>query len=307
MGKMEYCLGLQTDRVGGGIFLHQSTYTRKLLERFNMGDTTNTCKSPMVVISLIPDQDPFRPKEDNEEVLTEEFPYLAAIGALLYLANCSRPGISFTVSVLARHSNAPTTRHWNGIKHCFRYLAGTIDYGLHYGPSYSSTDPIGYADAGYLSDPHQCKSRSGYVFTSGGTAISWRSIKQAIVTTSSNHSEIVALYEASRECIWLRSITNWVNTSTGLKLTMPPTILYEDNAACVHQLKTGFIKGKRTKHIDPKFFFMREKCNEDMRIEKISSSKNIADLFTKSLPSTRHHELCRALGMRRRREFPDRA
>ena len=37
-----------------------------------------------------------------------------------------------------------------------------------------------------------------------------------------------------------------------------PTIVYEDNAACVAQLKGGYIKGDRTKHISPKFFFTHD-------------------------------------------------
>ena len=41
------------------------------------------------------------------------------------------------------------------------------------------------------------KSQTGYVFTYAGTAISWKSIKQTL--TSSNHVELIALYEASRE------------------------------------------------------------------------------------------------------------
>ena len=60
---------------------------------------------------------------------------------------------------------------------------------------------LGYADAGYLSDPHKARSQTGYVFNYNGTAISWRSVKQTMVATSSNHSEIIAIHEASRECI----------------------------------------------------------------------------------------------------------
>ena len=64
----------------------------------------------------------------------------------------------------------------------------------------------GYADAGYLSDPHKGRSQTGYVFSCNGVTTSWKSIKQTMVATSSNHSKILALHEASRECIWLRSM-----------------------------------------------------------------------------------------------------
>ena len=62
---------------------------------------------------------------------------------------------------------------------------------------------LGYVDAVYLSDPHKGRSQTGYVFNCNGTTISWRFVKQTIVATSSNHSEILTIHEASRECIWL--------------------------------------------------------------------------------------------------------
>ncbi|WJZ85509.1 hypothetical protein VitviT2T_005039 [Vitis vinifera] len=118
----------------------------------------------------------------------------------MYLANCTRPDIAFSVNLLARYSSAPTRRHWNGIKHILRYLHGTTDMSLFYSRE-SKQQVLGYADAGYLSDPHKGRSQTGYVFNCNGIAISWRSIKQTMVTTSSNHSKILAIHKASRECI----------------------------------------------------------------------------------------------------------
>ncbi|KAG7584412.1 hypothetical protein ISN44_As08g038720 [Arabidopsis suecica] len=46
--------------------------------------------------SLNIESDPFQPPEENEEILGPEVPYLSAIGALMYLANCTRPDISFS-------------------------------------------------------------------------------------------------------------------------------------------------------------------------------------------------------------------
>ncbi|GJW23587.1 hypothetical protein Tco_0034209 [Tanacetum coccineum] len=60
---------------------------------------------------------------------------------------------------------------------------------------------------GYLSDPHKARSQTGYIFLNGGTAISRRSQKQTLVATSSNHAKVITLHEASRECVWLRSMT----------------------------------------------------------------------------------------------------
>ena len=101
----------------------------------------------------------------------------------------------------------------------------------------SKQELIGYADAEHLSDPHKEKSQTCYVFTNNGTAISWRSQKQMLVATSSNHSEIIALHEASRECVWIRSMTHHIEESYGFPVNKSPTILYEYNAVCILQLR----------------------------------------------------------------------
>ena len=52
---------------------------------------------PMVIRSLDPKKDQLHPKEDDELILDPELPYLNAIGALMYLAQCTRPDIAFSV------------------------------------------------------------------------------------------------------------------------------------------------------------------------------------------------------------------
>ena len=63
------------------------------------------------------------------------------------------------------------------------------------------------------------------------------------------------------------------------------------------QVQQGYIKSDRTKHIDPKFFFMHELNGKELDIQPIGSDKNLADFFTKSLGSNIHWRLLRDLGM----------
>jgi hypothetical protein len=74
-----------------------------------------------------------------------------------------------------------------------------------------------YITVGYLSDPHKTRSLSGYVFTYGGTAILWRSIKQTLTATLSNYAELITLYDAGRECVGLRSMIQHIQEEYGLK------------------------------------------------------------------------------------------
>ena len=110
LGKTKLCLGLQLEHKENGIIVHQSSYIKRLLKRFNM-DKAHPLSTPMVVRSLDPQKDKFRPREFDEEILGHEVPYLNAIGALMYLAQCTRPDIAFAVNLLARFSSE--TLEWN--------------------------------------------------------------------------------------------------------------------------------------------------------------------------------------------------
>ena len=86
LGKIKYCLGLQIEHCSDGVLIHQSTYTEKVPKCFHM-DKSHPLSSLMVVRSLDVTKHPFWPKEENEELLGLEVPYLSLIGALMYLAN----------------------------------------------------------------------------------------------------------------------------------------------------------------------------------------------------------------------------
>ncbi|RWR95050.1 putative 39S ribosomal L53, mitochondrial [Cinnamomum micranthum f. kanehirae] len=110
--------------------------------------------------------------------------------------------------------------------------------------------------------------------------------KQTLIATSSNNTEILALYEASKEYVWLKSLIQHVRSSCQLpSIAGIPNIIYEDNEACIRQIREGFIKGDKTKHIAPKFFFTPElQKNNEIEVKQVHSSTNLTDLFTKSLP-----------------------
>ena len=80
--------------------------------------------------------------------------------------------------------------------------------------------------------------------------------------------------------------------------------MYEDNVACIAQLKGGYNKGDRTKHISPKFCFTHDlQQNGEIEVQQICSSDNLADLFTKALPTSTFEKLRYKIGMRRLREI----
>ncbi|XP_015064582.1 uncharacterized protein LOC107009754 [Solanum pennellii] len=86
LGRTKLCLGLQIKHLTYGIFVHQSSYTEKVLKRF-CTDEVRLLSNMMGFFSLDVNKDPFRPHEKDEEILGSEVPYLSGIGALMYLAN----------------------------------------------------------------------------------------------------------------------------------------------------------------------------------------------------------------------------
>lgn len=193
LGKTRFCLGLQIEYTKNSILVHQSNYTKRVLKRFNM-DKENLLSTSIMGRTLIVEKDPFRSKEDNEEDFGSKVPYLSVIGALMYLANCTRPYIAFEVNLLARCGSCPAKRCQKEIKHIFWYLWGTYDLGLFYS---NNTKPflLGYVDARYLSYPDNAKSHIGYLFTYGDTAISWRLMQpqvhgcRGVIKLISNHND----------------------------------------------------------------------------------------------------------------------
>ena len=74
----------------------------------------------------------------------------------------------------------------------------------------------------------------------------------------------------------------------------------KDNAVCITQIKGGYIKGDRTKHISPKIFYTHElQKNDEIDVQQIRSSDNLTDLFTKALPTSTFKKLIYKVGMRK--------
>ena len=114
------------------------------------------------------------------------------------------------------------------------------------------------------------------VFTLGGGAISWRSIKQSCVADSTMEAE----YVAASEAVWLR---NFLLDLREVTLVQSPITLYYDNSGAVANSKEPRTH-KRAKHIERKYHLIRDIVHRgDVVVTKIASADNLEDPFTKSL------------------------
>ena len=119
----------------------------------------------------------------------------------MYLMSCTRQDIAYSISKLSRYMSNSEATHWQEIMRVLKYLRFIRDYGLHY--TIYPTVLEGYNDANWISNVKHSKSQSGYVFTLGGVAFSWKSSKQMVIARSTMEYEFIALDKCGEEAEWL--------------------------------------------------------------------------------------------------------
>ena len=144
------------------------------------------------------------PKGNLEIQEMQKIPYASAVGSLMYAQVCTRPDIAYIVGVLGRYLSNPGMDHWKAAKRVMRYLKRTKYYMLTYKRS-DQLEITGYSDSDFAGCLDSLRSTSGYIFMLAGGAVSWRSAKQTLTTSSTMAAEFVACYEASNHGIWLRN------------------------------------------------------------------------------------------------------
>jgi len=143
----------------------------------------------------------------------------------MYLMNYTRPDIAYVVSRLSRYTHNPNSEHWNTLHQLLKYLNGTMNLCLHF--NNFPTVLEGYCDANWVTDNNEVSSTSGYVFTLGGGAVSWKSSKQTCIARSTMESEFIALELAGQEAEWLKNLLGDIQLCG---------LLYQYHCIVIHKL-----------------------------------------------------------------------
>ncbi len=123
------------------------------------------------------------------------------LGQLAYLANGTRPDLSWAVSRLASEVSSPSRSGWERIKRLLRYLNGTKELGLRYKSPAQAMRMDTYVDSSFAVDKRKGRSVTGFIVYLTGGAVLWKSRLQSTVADSPNAAEYIALYEASQAAI----------------------------------------------------------------------------------------------------------
>ena len=144
--------------------LSQRQYVIDMLELYGF-TSCSLVKTPVVPKVKLSSAD--SPSTAEDRAFMAKVPYLSAVGSLMYLATCTRPDIAYAVSLLARFNSNPGKAHWQAVKHLFRYLKGTLDLRLTYGPSKEDELFVTYSDADYAGNEDTLRSTGTYVLKFG--------------------------------------------------------------------------------------------------------------------------------------------
>ena len=217
--------------------------------------------------------------------------YRSLVGALQYLT-LTRPDISFAVNKVCQFLHAPTTVHWTAAKRIVRYVKHTMNLGLTFSKS-SSTLVSAFSDSDWAGCLDDRRSTGGFAVFFGPNLISWCARKQATVSRSSTEAEYKALANATAEIIWVQSMLK----ELGVKHIQAPC-LWCDNLGATY-LSANPVFHARTKHIKIDFHFVRERvANKQLEIRFVHSKDQVADGFTKALPTRNLEEFKRNLNLR---------
>ncbi|KAG7554353.1 GAG-pre-integrase domain [Arabidopsis suecica] len=275
LGPAKKILGMEIirNRAEGVLWLSQEGYLNKILETYNMKEAKHVTTPLGAHLKM---KAATVEKQSQDEEYMKSIPYSNAVGSIMYAMIGTRPDLAHPVGVVSRYMSQPVKDHWNGVKWVLRYIKGSLKTKLLYKKSHDFTI-VGYCDADHAADLDQRRSTTGLVFTLGGNTISWKSGLQRVVAISTTEAEYMALTEAVKEAIWLKGLLKEFGYA------QKSVEIFCDSSSAIALSKNN-VHHERTKHIDVKYHFIREViANGDIDVVKISTEKNPADIFTKTL------------------------
>ena len=220
--------------------------------------------------------------------------YQQQIGSIIYLMTKTRPDLAYPVGLYARFMSNPSLEHFKALEKVWKYLTHTWNFALVY-----QSPPQGvttYCDADWGGDLATRRSTTGYFCTYRGGAIAWNSRLQRTVALSSCEAEFMALKEAIKEQLFIKSILSELQHLIGD--TTAETV-YTDSKSAIDLAKDP-LHHHRTKHIDIQFCFIREKYTEGIsKLTYISTEEQPADGLTKPISQQKWLAFTRDLGLQR--------
>jgi hypothetical protein len=288
-GECSWYLGMHIEQKPGEIHLHQKQYIDQMVDKYGFKDAA-PAKTPLdAKVKLAKQGDYVANTKFRKE-------YQSKVGSLNFSSNQTRPDIAFATGYVARYASNPNRAHMDAVDRIFAYLKSDARKGIVYSDKHG-LQLTGFVDSDFAGCEDSRKSTTGWVFTLAGGPISWSSQRQKTVATSTMDAEYVACAEAAKEAMWIRNFINDLRIP-GVHIDTVP--LYIDNNAALKLTRNPEFHS-RSKHIDVKHNFIREKVEEGLiNTQRVNTKDNLADVFTKALPRSSHEDLIERLNLHSR-------
>ena len=197
--------------------------------------------------------------------------YMALVGAYLWLANVTRPDLTYIASQLARFVSNPGFVHYKAALRVLIYLRASASRSLVLRP-FDSRPLCAYLDADWATK----FSVSGGLIALFAVPIHWWSRTQRSISMSSTEAEYFAACAAAKEILFFRALL----LDLGVTL-QGPTRLATDNKGVV-DLAFDPVAFKKTKHILRAAEFVRDLAlRRVLELHWIPGHNHPADLLTK--------------------------
>ncbi len=281
--KCTSMLQMSVERKGDTFEIHQRRQIEDIIDEFGEDTTLKTVDSPMEKGLNLP----------SDTIVDPKLRYRSLIGALLWIARCTRPDILFAIIYLSRFSNCATKIHWDALIRVLRYLKTTIK--TPFVLKVNDNSPKDKAkvtiitDSDWAHDIVDRKSFSGCCVVIDGALINFITSKQPTVSTSSTEAEYISASDGCREGLYFNNLLSELLT------VILPMVALVDNigAGCIAQ---NVVNNSRTKHIDVKYHMIRDWiAKKVIDLTWVASNQNLADIFTKALAVPAHQALAHRL------------
>jgi hypothetical protein len=260
------------------ININQERYIDELISQFNISIDPSITIPMQENLKLLA-------VEEEEELTTKQqqyvknFPFRNLVGAIIYLNICTRPAISYSISILAKFNSNPTFRACKALLWLCKYIYNTKSDVLTLGGGAKRPYLTSFCDSDWGGCINTRYSRSGHINFLGNGPVCWYSKRQSNAAQSSAEAEFIAKAPCFQNSSFIRRIVNCLNIP-GVMFRHANGVWSDSQASIA--ISTHPVFHQRTKHIAIKYLYVIESVQCGLIVLGFKRSKcNCGDVFTK--------------------------
>jgi hypothetical protein len=259
-------LQLQWTIKGNEIIVGLSNYIDETLE--HVGENQTRYNFPMATgIDIVV----------NKDVANDDNAFRVLLGKLLYIQQRIRPDISVALSRLSRVSGHVEPIHWKALRRVENYIVNTRQLCLRFLPSDTKiADVVVCVDASFGTGSNR-RSISGWCIYVNKNLVQWRTKQQTVIAQSAAEAELIAVTDAVKHGLWIKRLL----AELGFEVN-PKLVVECDNLPAI-QLLNGSKKRDMVKHLELRYFYIKELDGKEIYLKKVDTKEQKADGLTKSL------------------------